>query len=330
MTMGDGAGVGPEIIAECLADPGSYAHCRPFVIGDLRIMERAAGIRNSAPAFRVIGGPEDGLYTPGTIDILDMDLLPGDLPFGRVSAAAGDAAFRCVERAVRLASSGRIDAICTAPLNKEAMQLAGHHYPGHTEILADLSGTGKFAMMFCSEKLNVILVTIHVGLRESIGMCTEERVYDTIVLGHGALERRMRGRKPRIAVCGINPHAGENGLFGDGEEEKQIAPAVMRAAAEGMDVAGPLPADTAFFRAVSGDFDLVVAMNHDQGLGPVKVLGLDSAVNVTVGLPFVRTSVDHGTAFDKAGKGTARSDNMKLALREAWLLCGAGEGQADQ
>lgn len=322
LTMGDGAGVGPEIIVQALAHPDIYDHCRPFVIGDLKILQRAEGIRETGCQFHVIKNPADALFTFGTIDCLDMDLLPADLPFGQVNAAAGNAAFRYVEKAIHLAMDKQIDAICTAPLNKEAMHMGGHNYPGHTEILADLTGAKHYGMMFTSDDLNVILVTIHVGLRESIDLITPESVYQTLVLARDAMKRKLRGKEPRMVVCGINPHAGENGLFGDGEEENKIVPAIEKARAEGMDVTGPVPADTAFFRARSGNFDIVIAMNHDQGLAPVKVLGIDRSVNVTVGLPIIRTSVDHGTAFDVAGKGTASASNMLVALREAWRMCG--------
>ncbi len=322
LTMGDGAGVGPEIIVQALSHEEIYQHCRPFVIGDLKILQRAETIWKTGCRFRTIAGPEEAEFQYGTIECVDMDLLPADLPFGQISPVAGDAAFRYVEAAIRMAMNKEIDAICTAPLNKESMQMGGHHYPGHTEILADLTGAEHYGMMFTSDDLNVILVTIHVGLRESIDLITPESVYQTLVLGRDAIKRKL-GKEPRIVVCGLNPHAGENGLFGDGEEEKSIIPGIERARAEGMDVTGPVPADTAFFRARNGRFDLVVAMNHDQGLGPVKILGIDRSVNVTVGLPVIRTSVDHGTAFGHAGKGTAKAENMLVALREAWRMCGA-------
>ncbi len=323
LTMGDGAGVGPEIIVQALSHQELYEHCRPFVIGDLKILERAETIWKTGCKFRTIESPKDAQFAFGTIDCIDLDLLPADLPFGQISAAAGDAAFRYVEKAIHLAMDKEIDAICTAPLNKESMQLGGHHYPGHTEILADLTGAEHYGTMFTSDDLNVILVTIHVGLRESIDLVTPESVYNTLVLARDAMKRKMKGKEPRIVVCGLNPHAGENGLFGDGEEETKIIPGIQRAQAEGMDITGPVPADTAFFRARNGRFDIVVAMNHDQGLGPVKVLGIDRSVNVTVGLPVIRTSVDHGTAFGHAGNGTAKADNMLVALREAWRMCGA-------
>ena len=322
LTMGDGAGVGPEIIVQALNNPEVYDHCRPFVVGDLKILERAETIWKTGCKFTAISGPKEAKFEYGTIECVDLDLLPADLPFGQISAKAGDAAFRYVEKAIHMAMAGEIDAICTAPLNKESMQLGGHNYPGHTEILADLTGAEHYGMMFTSDDLNVILATIHVGLRESIDLITPDSIYHTLVLARNAMKRKL-GKEPHIVVCGLNPHAGENGLFGDGEEETKIIPGIERARAEGMIVTGPVPADTAFFRTRNGRFDIVVAMNHDQGLGPVKVLGIDKSVNVTVGLPVIRTSVDHGTAFGHAGTGTAKADNMVVALREAWRMCGA-------
>lgn len=323
LTMGDVTGVGPEIIVQALHQREVYEHCRPCVIGDAKYLERADTIWETGCRINRIQAPADGLYTYGTIDCMDMNLLPPDIPFAKIDGRAGDAAFRYVREAIDFALAKKVDAICTAPLNKEAMQLGGHKYPGHTEILADFGGAEHYGMMFASEDLHVILVTIHVGLRESIDLVTPESVYNTIVLARDAMKRKIRDREPRIVVCGLNPHAGENGLFGDGEEETKIIPAIERAQAEGFDVTGPVPADTAFFRAKNGRFDIVVAMNHDQGLGPVKVLGLEKSVNITVGLPFIRTSVDHGTAFNHAGTGTAKAENMVEAIRQAWIMSGA-------
>jgi len=252
------------------------------------------------------------------VDCLDLDLLPDDLPFGQISAAAGDAAFRYVAKAVELASAGEIDAICTAPLNKEALHLGGHSYPGHTEILADLTGTEDYSMMLSTERLKVIHLTTHVGLLRAIEMITPDRTYRVIKLAHDML-RRAGKERPSIAVCGINPHAGENGLFGNGEEEQKLVPGIERARAEGIDASGPYPADTLFFRAMRGDFDVVVACYHDQGHAPVKVLGIEAGVNITVGLKggIVRTSVDHGTAFDIAGRNVADERSMLEAIRSA-------------
>lgn len=316
ITMGDSAGVGPEIIMKALADPAIYEICRPFVIGDLAILRRARNFVRSDSQLARIAAPQEAGFRYGTIDCLDLQLVNEHSPIGQVNAEAGHAAFMYVKKAIELANSGQIDAICTAPLNKEALHLAGHMYPGHTEILAALSGATDYAMMLSSPKLKVIHVTTHVGILDAVRMIEPNRVYTVIKLAHDTLSRAGIER-PRIAVCGINPHGGENGLFGYGEEAIKVEPAVEKAQAEGMQVWGPLPADTLFYRAVRGDFDIVVAMYHDQGHGPIKVLGLESGVNITVGLPIIRTSVDHGTAFDIAGKGVADDSSLKEALRQA-------------
>ncbi len=317
ITMGDAAGVGPEIIAKALADASWYDRCRPLVIGDASIMERARDVVHSPQHIRTVEDIDRWLPDPSHLDVMDLHLLaPDDVPFGRLSGRAGDAAFRYIERANRLALDGKLDAICTAPLNKEALHAGGHMFPGHTEILAELSGTHEFAMMLTAPNLRVIHVTTHTGLIDAIKSITPERVYTVIRLANETLVRAGMDH-PRIGVCGINPHAGEHGLFGYGEEEKQIEPGVARAHAEGINVEGPLPADTLFFRASRGDFDIVVAMYHDQGHGPIKVMGLEAGVNITVGLPYIRTSVDHGTAFDIAGSGKADEGSLKAALAAA-------------
>ncbi|UFJ43196.1 4-hydroxythreonine-4-phosphate dehydrogenase PdxA [Brevibacillus humidisoli] len=316
ITMGDGAGVGPEIIMKALSDRAVYEACAPLVVGDAKLLERADSIVGSGLSVRSISAVDEASFQPGTVDCMDLNLLPADLPFGQVSAEAGNAAFRYLEKAIQLANEGLIDAICTAPLNKEALHKAGHIYPGHTEILAELTGTKDFSMMLSAPKLKVIHVTTHIGLIDAVKIINPERVYTVIKLAHDTLQKAGY-REPRIAVCGINPHAGENGLFGYGEEEEKVIPAVEKAQAEGINVVGPLPADTLFFRTTRGDFDIVVAMYHDQGHGPVKVLGLEAGVNITVGLPIIRTSVDHGTAFDIAGKGIADELSLKEALRQA-------------
>lgn len=316
ITMGDAAGIGPEIIMKALGDPNIYTMSRPFVIGDAKMLRRAAKFVGSSLTVRLIARPEEAVFAHGEVDCLDMNLLPEGLEIGKVSAAAGDAAFRFLEKSIELANKGLIDAICTAPLNKEALHRGGHMYPGHTEILAALTGTEDFAMLLSAPKLKVIHVTTHLGLIDAVHRINVERVYKVIRMADETL-RRAGLERPRIAVCGINPHAGENGLFGYGEEAEKIVPAVERAQNEGIAVNGPLPADTLFFRAIRGDFDIVVAMYHDQGHGPIKVLGLEAGVNITVGLPIIRTSVDHGTAFDIAGKGIADELSLKEALRQA-------------
>jgi 4-hydroxythreonine-4-phosphate dehydrogenase len=316
--MGDAAGVGPEIIVKVLSQQKTYNICNPVVIGDSSILERAMNILGNNFKINKIELVKDASFQYGIIDIVDLNLLGPDVEFGKVSADAGAAAFKFLEKAVSLAKQKEIAAICTAPLNKEAMHLGGYKYPGHTEILADLTETKDYSMMLSSPKLKVIHLTTHVGLRKAIDMINPDRTYKVIHLANETL-KNAGFSNPRIAVCGINPHAGENGLFGMGEEEEKLVPAIEKAAAEGIDVTGPYPADTLFFRAVRGDFDIVVACYHDQGHVPIKVLGLESGVNITVGLNggIIRTSVDHGTAFDIAGKGIADERSMLAALLSA-------------
>ena len=308
ITMGDPAGVGPEVVLKALKHLDVYALCRPLVIGDRARLETAGKI------VGVSVGDDDLPF-----ECLDLGLIAGDLPFGKVSPEAGEAAYRYIERAVQLALAGKIDAICTAPINKEALNAAGHRFPGHTEILAALTGTPEVSLMLISPKLRVIHVTAHIGLLDAIERIDAPLIERTIARGRELLMRSGLAN-PKIAVCGINPHAGEGGLFGRGEEEKKIAPAIAATRARGWNVEGPLPADALMYRATRGDFDLVVAMYHDQGHGPVKALGLELGVNVTAGLPIVRTSVDHGTAFDIAGTGKADERSMLEAIRYAALL----------
>jgi 4-hydroxythreonine-4-phosphate dehydrogenase len=319
ITMGDAAGVGPEIIMKALAHGTVYERSRPVVVGDAERLRAAGRITGVPLEVQAVAEPGEGAFRHGIVDCIDLALIPEDLPWGRLSPVAGDAAFRYIERAVALASGGAADAICTAPLNKEALHAGGHIYPGHTEILAALTGTPEVSMMLMTPKLRVIHVTTHIGLVDAIARIEPGLVERTVLRGHEALLRSGLPR-PRIGVCGINPHAGEHGLFGRGEEEEKIEPAIRALRARGIDVEGPLPADTLFFRAQRGDFDLVVAMYHDQGHGPVKVMGIEEGVNVTVGLPVVRTSVDHGTAFDIAGTGRADERSMLEALNQAIVL----------
>ncbi len=321
ITMGDAAGVGPEIIMKALTHPELYERCRPLAIGDARRLLEAGRITGAKLAVRSISLDQisDALYTQGTVDCIDLKLTPYHLPWGKLSAVAGDAAFRYMEVAANLALSGKVQAICTAPLNKEALHAGGHKYPGHTEMLAALTGTREVSMMLSTPKMRVIHVTTHIGLIDAIAKIEPGLVERTIARGHAALQKAGI-QQPRIGVCGINPHAGENGLFGRGEEAEKIEPAIAACRARGWNVEGPLPADTLFFRAQRGDFDLVVAMYHDQGHGPVKVLGLESGVNITIGLPVVRTSVDHGTAFDIAGTGKADERSMIQAMLQAIQL----------
>jgi len=316
ITMGDAAGIGPEIVMKALGVAQVRAWCNPLVIGDASRLRRAGEIVASSLEIQRLDDAGAADFSRGKVACIDLGLVPDDLPFGRVSAVAGEAAYRYIERAVRLVEQRVAQAICTAPLSKEALHAAGHRYPGHTELLAALTHTPEVSMMLVAPKLRVIHVTTHMGLLDAIERIDAALVERVIGRAHDTLVRAGI-REPRMGVCGINPHAGENGLFGRGEEATKIEPAVARARARGWNVTGPLPADTLFFLAARGDYDIVVAMYHDQGHGPIKVLGLESGVNITVGLPVVRTSVDHGTAFDIAGKGLADERSLVEALRQA-------------
>jgi 4-hydroxythreonine-4-phosphate dehydrogenase len=316
ITMGDAAGIGPEIIIKSLGHSDLYDRCRPLVIGDAGRLREAGGIVGSELEVSEINDPSDAKFAFGIVDCIDLKLIPKGLPWGRLSPICGDAAYQYLACAVELAKTGKIDAICTAPLNKEALRAGGHIFPGHTEILAHLTGTPEVSMMLSTPKFKVIHVTGHIGLVDAIARIEPGLVERTIARAQETLTHSGISH-PRIGVCGINPHAGEHGLFGYGEEESKIEPAVRACQARGWDVQGPLPADTLFFRAGRGDFDIVVAMYHDQGHGPVKVLGIEQGVNITVGLPVIRTSVDHGTAFDIAGTGKADERSLSVALRHA-------------
>ena len=324
VTMGDPAGVGPEIIARAAAEPAVRAACRPVVIGAAATMREALALVGGAQVVHAVSRVADCRWAEGTVEVLDLGNVDmATLPRCEVSAAAGRAAYEYIERSVALAQAGEIDAIVTAPVNKEALAAAGVQHSGHTEILAQLSNTRDFAMLLMGKELKVIHVTTHVALRRVPDLVTRERVLKTIRLAQRTLEG-LGQPHGRIAVAGLNPHAGEDGLFGD-EERQHIVPAIEAARAEGLSVTGPLPADTLFSRARGGEFDIVVAMYHDQGHIPVKTLGFEydeatkrwtglSGVNVTVGLPFLRVSVDHGTAFDRAWKGVANHESMVEAL----------------
>jgi 4-phospho-D-threonate 3-dehydrogenase / 4-phospho-D-erythronate 3-dehydrogenase len=325
--MGDPAGIGPEIAAKALADPALRKIARALVIGDARVMTAAVRLSGRDLAVRPLARVAEATWDPEAVEVLDLaNADPAAFPVGRVSALCGRAAYEYIERSVRLAVAGEIDAIVTAPISKEALAAAGMTHSGHTEILAELTNTRAYAMLLMGRDLRVIHVTTHVALRRVPELVTRERVLRTIRLGHGAM-RRLGLAAPRLAVCGLNPHAGEGGLFGD-EEQVAIGPAIADARAEGIEATGPYPADTLMSRARGGEFDCVVAMYHDQGHTPVKTVGFQydeatkawtgmSGVNVTVGLPILRVSVDHGTAFDRAGQGTANPESMVEAIMVA-------------
>ncbi len=317
ITMGDPCGIGPEVIARALVQPEIGEICRPLVLGDMGAMERAIFVTGASlrPEILTEGFPSDSPGT-GVVYLCPLSTLaPEDMLYGKPSVAAGEAMYRYIVEAARLCVSGQAAAMATGPISKEALNRAGHHYPGHTELLADLTGAKEFVMMLAGEKLKVALVTIHEALKDVPQLLTYDKVLSTIRITHHDVNGYFR-RNPRLAVLALNPHCGEGGLFGD-EEERIIRPAVMAAQGEGINVAGPLSADTLFHFAVQGRYDVVVCMYHDQGLIPLKLLHFDDGVNVTLGLPIIRTSVDHGTAYDLAGTGRASSRSMAAAIRMA-------------
>jgi 4-hydroxythreonine-4-phosphate dehydrogenase len=316
VTMGDGAGVGPEVTVGALLAENAYRDCRPIVIGDVYRLELGAKALGVVADIVEIQDVTQAVFEPGRINVIDPKLLSQDLLWGVESAEAGNAAYHYIRIACELGMKGEVQGICTAPLNKAALHKAGHVYPGHTELLAHFMGIEEVSMMLSTPKVKVIHVTTHIGLIDAINKIEPGLVERTVRRGYSAMQRAGIAN-PKIGVCAINPHAGENGLFGYGEEAEKITPAIEKLQADGIDARGPLPADTAFFLAGRGDFDLIVAMYHDQGHGPVKVLGIEAGVNITVGLPVIRTSVDHGTAFDIAGKGIVDVRSMIEALRQA-------------
>ena len=321
LTLGDAAGIGPEIVIRTLADAGTMHRSPAFVIGPVNACARAAAAWCPAVKIRRIATQAEHRPVVGTIDVLDVGRVDRDLPHGVVSAQAGRAAFDAIACAIDLARRGHIAAVCTAPIHKAALAAAGVPYPGHTEMLATLSGSDDTAMMLVNPHLRTMLVTVHCSLAEAVGRISVAQELRIIRLAHRTL-RQMGIDKPRIAVAGLNPHAGDGGLFGR-EDIDIIAPAVAQAQRAGIDAIGPLPGDSVFMQARKGRFDLVVAQYHDQGLIPIKLLGVEDGVNITAGLPFVRTSPDHGTAFDIAGLGMADPASLKTALATAHELAQA-------
>jgi 4-hydroxythreonine-4-phosphate dehydrogenase len=349
ITMGDACGIGPEIVLKALAAIGTDQPdlaARLVVYGDPSLLGRTArrlglplaitACDSASQAAQALDAAIDDAggargphsrTTPIPVAVVACSTLPDDLPIGRIDARAGLAAHTAIVRASRDAIAGHIAAVVTAPIHKEALRAAGIHHPGHTEILAELAGTSDVRMMLANHELRTILVTIHVPLREAIEQITLAAVADTISIAHAGLQK-LGIAHPRIAVAGLNPHAGEGGLMGR-EEIEIIAPAIAQARTQGIDASGPWPGDTVFMRARGfRDFDVVVAMYHDQGLIPVKYLGIEQGVNITVGLPFIRTSVDHGTAFDIAGQGIADASSLRAAIDLAITLCAESTGDA--
>ncbi|MEE8318309.1 MAG: 4-hydroxythreonine-4-phosphate dehydrogenase PdxA [Dehalococcoidales bacterium] len=320
ITMGDAAGSGPEIIAKSLADPTVRAACRPVVVGDAATMREALRITGVPGEVRVIDKITEASFPENVIEVIDLQNIQLDrLTRGQVNTMAGKAAYEYIELATRLALDGECDAIVTSAINKEALNLAGYHYDGHTQLLAELCQATDVAMMLASDKLRISHVTTHVSLENAIKLVRPERIMTVIRLTVAAV-RQMGIPEPRIAVAGLNPHSGEGGLFGD-EETKYILPAIEEARRQGINITGPLPPDSVFLRTLQGQFDAAIAQYHDQGHIAIKMLGITDAVNITLGLPIIRTSVDHGTNFGKAGKGTADPTSLTLAIKLAGVMC---------
>lgn len=318
ITMGDPAGVGPEIIVKALAEKAKQQKYTAVVIGDITVIDEAIKQYNIPVSAETVS---DFTSLPESDNILvyDFDRLDRtDFSLGKVHKGSGDIAYKAILKGVELAQEGKISALVTAPICKESLHLAGHHFDGHTGLIAHLTHTKRYRMLFSAEKLKILHVTAHLSLQDAINKLTPELVFDSILLGHQHLVELGLPRQ-KIAVCGLNPHAGENGIFGR-EDIDIIKPAIDKAKKEGIQVEGPLPADTTFLKAFNGNYDMVVAQYHDQGHAPGKLVAFDTAVNVTVGLPIIRTSVDHGTAFDIAGKGLAKHGNLHCALDYAVKL----------
>lgn len=313
ITMGDAAGIGPEIILKTFQG-AETERVNLLVIGDLAVMrEVAKRLEINGLEFNSIASLDEAKWQKHMVNVWDMQLLkPGDFLVGQVSAKVGDAAFKYIIEGIRLAKEGSIAAVVTAPINKESIQSAGHHFAGHTEIFAEYTGTANYAMLLYDKKFSVIHVSTHIPLMDAITTLNQQRIERVIQLAEDSMQLIL-GRSPRIAVAGLNPHAGENGLFGR-QEIDIIKPAIDNMRSKGLNVTGPHAPDTIFLRTVQGHHDIVVAMYHDQGHIPMKLLGFDSGVNVSVGMPIIRTSVDHGTAFDIAWKGIAKNDSLLQAI----------------
>lgn len=334
ITMGDPASIGPEITIKALADKNSYKKCRPLVIGDPAILQNAAILLGLLHLqIHPVKDVSEAAFTYGTIDVFVPAGLPGlsGLEPGKVSVQAGSASFLCVKEVIELAMHKQIDATVTNAISKEAINLAGHHFSGHTEIYASLTGTARYTMMLAHENMRVVHVSTHVSLREACDRVKKARVLEVIQVADHAC-RQLGIKKPKIGVAGLNPHSGENGMFGT-EEIDEIIPAIAQAKETGIQADGPVPPDTLFSKARGGWYDIAVAMYHDQGHIPLKVVGFVysreqakwesvSGVNITLGLPIIRTSVDHGTAFDQAGKGTADPMSLVNAIDYAIQLVG--------
>ena len=319
ITMGDPAGIGPEIILKALnTDSLSGTNC--VVFGSAEILKSIIDKKLASPQeLKIITSIDEAAFVPGVVNVIDVPLEDMEhFEIGKVQAQAGDLAYRCIKQATELALKGEINAIATAPLNKEALHLAGHHYPGHTELLAKLTDTKDYAMVLYTDTLRVIHVTTHIALLKFLQTLNKTRV-NTVIDIADKFMRKAGFANPRIAVAGVNPHAGENGLFGH-EELEILNPSIAEMREQGVDVYGPCPPDTVFLQASQGQYDIVVAMYHDQGHIPLKLMGFYDGVNITAGLPFFRTSADHGTAFDIAWTGKANPESMVKSVELAVKL----------
>jgi len=315
VTMGDPAGIGPEIIVKALPREDISKVCRPIIVGDVALLRRVSK-RVGPRSFHVMANPGDISERPGTIDVVPVSDLKNSVTPGRPTRDGGTAMVDYILRAVEMATSGQVAAMVTCPINKELMNQVGYGFEGHTELIAHLTQTKDYTMMLAGEKLKVALATIHCPLRDVVDKISKELIVKTITITCRALERDFAIKEPRVAVAALNPHAGESGLFGR-EDVEIVQPAVEEARDSGLSVEGPLPADTVFYHALNGRFDAVLAMYHDQGLIPLKLLHFSDAVNLTLGLPIVRTSVDHGTAYDIAGRGMADPSSLIAAVNMA-------------
>lgn len=320
LTMGDPAGIGPEVIAKALSGTVLRRLCRPLVIGSIPVMEQTIKSLKLKLQVVPVAGHDGASFRPGQVAVLDpLDSPLGHFTVGVAAPETGAASVAFIKKAVRLAELGCVDGIVTAPINKEAINMAGCHYPGHTELLADLTHSPESGMMIVGGPLKIMFVTTHVAIKELPTVLTQARIEKAIRLAHRALSELFHVPKPKIGVAALNPHAGEHGLFGD-EEATAIRPAARAAQAQGILASDPLPADTLFGKAARGDYDGVVAMYHDQGLIPLKLVAFGTCVNLTVGLPIIRSSVDHGTAYDIAGKGIADHGSLLEAVKLAAKL----------
>ncbi len=330
ISVGDPAGIGPEITAKALALPEIYEVCRPLAVAEAEMMKDAVKFSGLSQAIHAISSPQEGKYQMGIIDVLDLHNIDAkSIKYKTISPECGRASFEYIKKVIELALAKEIDATATGPIHKEAINQAGFHYAGHTEIYADLTNTKDYAMMLMHEQFRVIHVSTHVSLREAIKRVQKDRIYTVIKLAQNTLQR-LGIENPRIAVAGLNPHAGESGLFGR-EEIEEIKPAIQQAVQEGLTIEGPVPPDTVFSKMAGGQYDIVVVMYHDQGHIPTKLKGFQydektktwasmSGVNITCGLPIIRVSVDHGTAFGKAGEGRANPESMIQAIQIAAQL----------